>query len=89
MKQASQTPPGSPLVLEPGLAQKLLSGLGQVMESLGRKGVQPVLLVSAQTRVPVRRFLERYFSSLPVLSPMEVPKDVPIVSQEVVRFQEE
>ena len=89
MKQASQTPPGSPLVLDPGLAQKLLSGLGQVMESLGRKGVQPILLVSAQTRLPVRRFLERYFSSLPVLSPMEVPKDVPIVSQEVVRFQEE
>ena len=89
MKQSSQTPPGAPLILDPGLAQKLLSGLGQVMESLGRKGIQPILLVSAQTRLPVRRFLERYFPSLPVLSPMEVPKDVPIVSQEVARFQEE
>lgn len=89
LKQAAQTPQGSPLALDPGLAQKLLTGLGQIMESQGRKGVQPVLLVSSQTRLPVRRFLERYFPSLPVLSPLEVPKDVPIVSQEVVRFQEE
>ncbi len=89
LKQSAHTPHGSALVLDPGLAQKLLSSLGQVIESQGRKGVQAVLMVSAQTRLGVRRFLERYFPSLPVLSPLEVPKDVSIVSADVVRFQEE
>jgi flagellar biosynthesis protein FlhA len=79
---------GRPLALDPGLVQKLLSTLGRVLESQGKKGVQGVLLVAPQARFGIRRLIERYFPSLPVLSPQEIPPDIPIQSSDVVRYQE-
>jgi flagellar biosynthesis protein FlhA len=88
LKQSSGGTPGSPIVLDPSLAQKLLTSLGKVIEIQGLKGVQSVLMVSPQARLGLKRLLERYFPSLAVVSPMEVPPDIPIVSADVIRFQE-
>ena len=79
---------GRPLALDPGLVQKLLTNLGRVLETQGKKGVQAVLLVAPQARFGVRRLVERYFPSLPVLSPQEIPADISIQSSDVVRYQE-
>ncbi len=79
---------GRPLALDPGLVQKLLTNLGRVLEAQGKKGVQAVLLVAPQARFGVRRLVERYFPSLPVLSPQEIPADISIQSSDVVRYQE-
>ncbi len=79
---------GRPLALDPGLVQKLLTNLGRVLESQGKKGVQGVLLVAPQARFGIRRLVERYFPSLPVLSPQEIPADISIQSSDVVRYQE-
>ncbi len=80
--------PGRPLALDPGLVQKLLTNLGKVLESQGKKGVQGVLLVAPQARFGIRRLVERYFPSLPVLSPQEIPADISIQASDVVRYQE-
>jgi flagellar biosynthesis protein FlhA len=66
----------------------LLSSLGNVLESQGRRGLQSVLMVAPQARVGIKRLLERYFPSLAVISPLEVPSDIPIVSSDVIRYQE-
>ena len=79
---------GRPLALDPGMVQKLLTNLGRVLETQGKKGVQAVLLVAPQARFGVRRMVERYFPSLPVLSPQEIPADISIQSSDVVRYQE-
>lgn len=79
---------GRALALDPGLVQKLLTNLGRVLETQGKKGVQAVLLVAPQARFGVRRLVERYFPSLPVLSPQEIPADISIQSSDVVRYQE-
>ncbi len=88
LKQVSHTTPGNPIVLDPSLAQKLLTSLGKVIENQGLRGIQAVLMVSPQARLGLKRLLERYFPSLAVVSPMEVPSDIPIVSADVIRFQE-
>ena len=87
LKQAAHSGAAG-LVLEPSLAQKLLSSLGSVLESQGRRGLQSVLMVAPQARVGLKRLLERYFPSLAVISPLEVPSDIPIVSSDVIRYQE-
>ena len=79
---------GRPLVLDPGMVQKLLSNLGRVLESQGKRGIQGVLLVAPQARFGIKRLIERYFPSLPVLSPQEIPADISIQSSDVVRYQE-
>lgn len=79
---------GRPLVLDPGMVQKLLSNLGRVLESQGKRGIQGVLLVAPQARFGIKRLIERYFPSLPVLSPQEIPADISIQASDVVRYQE-
>jgi flagellar biosynthesis protein FlhA len=79
---------GRPLVLDPGMVQKLLTNLGRVLESQGKRGIQGVLLVAPQARFGIKRLIERYFPSLPVLSPQEIPADISIQASDVVRYQE-
>jgi len=79
---------GRPLALDPGMVQKLLTNLGRVLESQGKRGVQGVLLVAPQARFGIKRMIERYFPSLPVLSPQEIPADISIQASDVVRYQE-
>jgi flagellar biosynthesis protein FlhA len=79
---------GRPLALDPGMVQKLLTNLGRILESQGKRGVQGVLLVAPQARFGIKRLIERYFPSLPVLSPQEIPADISIQASDVVRYQE-
>jgi flagellar biosynthesis protein FlhA len=79
---------GRPLVLDPSMVQKLLTSLGRVLESQGKRGIQGVLLVAPQMRFGIKRMIERYFPSLPVLSPQEIPADISIQASDIVRYQE-
>ncbi|HZR84503.1 MAG TPA: flagellar biosynthesis protein FlhA [Candidatus Binatia bacterium] len=71
---------GTVLAVEPGLAQRLVAGLGGTMEQFAARGLQPVLLCSAALRPHLRRLLERFLSGLAVLSPAEIPSTVKIQS---------
>jgi flagellar biosynthesis protein FlhA len=59
--------------LQPNAARGLLSNLTDQMEQFAVSGRQPVLVVPAEIRRPVRDFLARHLSMLTVLSHREIP----------------
>jgi flagellar biosynthesis protein FlhA len=59
--------------LQPDAARGLLSNLTDQMEQFAVSGRQPILVVPAEIRRPVRDFLARHLSMLTVLSHREIP----------------
>jgi flagellar biosynthesis protein FlhA len=59
--------------LDPETAQALLNQFQQPLEHFAVSGRQPVLLVPAEIRRPVRDFVARHLPSLSVLSHREIP----------------
>lgn len=70
---------GNHLALDPGLAQKILDSLSNLVSTFGG-GRQPALLVIPQIRPHVRKLTERYFPSLAVLSHNEIAANMKIKS---------
>lgn len=73
-------PQGSYLALEPGLAQKILTKIRDSLELFNPLGYQPILLCSPNIRGHVKRFTERFFPNLVVLSHSEIASGVRIQS---------
>ena len=71
-----QTEGGYQLVLEPGLAQKLLEGTRAQIEDMAAMGYQPVALCSPRIRAHFRRLVERMMSTLAVISYHEIAPGV-------------
>ena len=61
--------------------------IGEAMEQLAQLGYQPVLLCSAQSRMPIARLVERSLSSLAVLSYNEVSPQVEVQAHAVVSLE--
>lgn len=59
---------GAQLVLEPGVARRILTATKEQTERMAAMGYQPVALCSPRTRIHFRRLVERMASSLAVLS---------------------
>ena len=74
----------SQIVLEPPVAQQLLSELSQQMEQLAQRGRRPVLLCASRLRRPLRRLTERALPSLSIVSFNEVTADVDVQAEGVV-----
>lgn len=85
-KAVQETPQGSFLSIEPGLAQKIVSRIKETLEELVARGHQPVLLVSHQTRRFVRRLTERAFPAIPVLSHNEISNNAKVQTLRMVRL---
>ena len=85
-KSIHETPQGSFMTIEPGMAQKILGKLKDALEETMSKGYQPVLLVSHQTRRFVRRLTERSFPAIPVLSHSEISSNAKVQTLKVVRL---
>lgn len=77
---------GSYLALEPGLAQRILVRLRDSLELFSPVGYQPILLCSPNIRGHVKRFTERFFPNLVVLSHNEIASGVRINSIGSVRL---
>jgi flagellar biosynthesis protein FlhA len=86
VKSIHETPQGSFMSIEPGMAQKILGKLKDALEEAMSKGYQPVLLVSHQTRRFVRRLTERSFPAIPVLSHSEISSNAKVQTLKVVRL---
>ena len=82
-------PQGSYLALEPGLAQRILTRMRDSMELFNPLGYQPILLCSPNIRGHVKRFTERFFPNLVVLSHSEISSGVRINSIGSVRLDNE
>ncbi len=85
-RSIQETPQGSFLSIEPGMAQKILMRLKESLEEVISKGHQPVLLVSHQTRRFVRKLTERAFPGIPVLSHNEISQNIRVQTLKVVRL---
>lgn len=85
-KAVQETPQGSFLSIEPGLAHKIVSRIKETLEELVARGHQPVLLVSHQTRRFVRRLTERAFPAIPVLSHNEISNNAKVQTLRMVRL---
>ncbi|MEK6758484.1 MAG: flagellar biosynthesis protein FlhA [Deltaproteobacteria bacterium] len=85
-KAVQETPQGSFLSIEPGLANKIVSRIKETLEELVARGHQPVLLVSHQTRRFVRRLTERAFPAIPVLSHNEISNNAKVQTLRMVRL---
>lgn len=75
-----ETSRGAFLILDPALAQKIITGIGKKLEKFTSSVSQPVVLCSAQTRGHLKKFLERFIPSLTVLSYNEIMNNVKILS---------
>jgi flagellar biosynthesis protein FlhA len=63
---------GTNLALEPGLAQKILTGINQTLDRVTQLNYQPVILCSPVLRRHLRRLLERFLPQVAVLSHSEL-----------------
>jgi flagellar biosynthesis protein FlhA len=77
---------GTYLVLDPNLAQRLLTSLGANMEKFSVIGEQPVLAVLPALRSQVRHLVERFLPQLTVISHNELLPEVKINNVAIVRF---
>lgn len=71
--QAVQAGIGTEPAIEPGLMDSLIREAGAAVENQERMGILPVLLVPAQLRMLLSKFLRRTIPQLKVLSHTEVP----------------
>ncbi|SHG28223.1 flagellar biosynthesis protein FlhA [Jatrophihabitans endophyticus] len=59
---------GAQLVIEPGLAELLMSGIAEQFTTHSAQGSKPVLVCAAQIRMPLRRLLRLSLPGMAVLS---------------------
>ncbi|HPC48058.1 MAG TPA: FHIPEP family type III secretion protein, partial [Deltaproteobacteria bacterium] len=77
---------GSYLALDPEKSQKILMALNREVANMGKRGMVPILLTSPISRAYVKRLTERYMPDLVVLSHNEIPPEVTIKNQGLVRI---
>jgi len=79
-RSIQRTDVGSFLNLDPHIGQQILTAIGNEVNSLFERGLQPILLVAPQIRPAIRKLTERNFSNLVVLSWNEIAPGVQVQS---------
>jgi flagellar biosynthesis protein FlhA len=80
------TEQGSYLAIEPGMAQKIINNIRQLLEKFEQSGTSPVLIASPNIRRHVKFLTERFVPNLAVLSHNEIPPHIKIQSFGVVNI---
>jgi len=71
---------GQEIVIDPSVAQKILSAIiGKCDQCVG-KGLPPVLIISPPIRLPMRRFVEKFVHNINIMSHNEISDSVRIES---------
>jgi flagellar biosynthesis protein FlhA len=65
---------------DPNLIQNIVGNLQNFIKTFTERGLQPIVLCSPQTRIHVRKILEKFFPHIAVLSHNEITHDVNIRS---------
>jgi flagellar biosynthesis protein FlhA len=71
---------GSYLALEPGVAQKILTGIHQTLDRVTHLNYQPVILCSPGVRRHLKKLLDRFLPQVAVLSHSELTSQTKIQS---------
>ena len=78
------TKQGLMLVLPPAKGEVLISKIKAACEMMGREGLTPVLLVSPNIRLALRRYVQGAIPNIVVISYSEVLPDVEVYSKQAV-----
>ncbi len=73
--------------MSPDVVGRLLRGIEGCLEGVKAKGAQPVILCSLQVRRFLRRLLEKFAPSIPVLSSAEVSSTARISTVGMVKYE--
>jgi flagellar biosynthesis protein FlhA len=73
--------------MSPDVVSRLLRGIEGCLEGVKAKGAQPVILCSLQVRRFLRRLLEKFAPSIPVLSSAEVSPSARISTVGMVKYE--
>jgi len=73
--------------MSPDVVSRLLRGIESSLEGVKAKGAQPVILCSLQVRRFLRRLLEKFAPSIPVLSSAEVTPSARISTVGMVKYE--
>ncbi|HOA30995.1 MAG TPA: flagellar biosynthesis protein FlhA [Clostridia bacterium] len=79
-----KTKHGSYVNLEPQVLQKILLNLRDAIESLGRTGIEPIVITSPIVRYHFKRMTEQLVPDLVVLSYSEIEPDVQIHAEKII-----
>ncbi|MEQ9823611.1 MAG: flagellar biosynthesis protein FlhA [Puniceicoccaceae bacterium] len=82
--QVKRTQTDIGIMLDPSLTQHLLHELNHRINDMSEQGYQPILITSAEVRLPFRRFFEPSFPQLIVLSYQEFPNDIQIQTFSII-----
>jgi flagellar biosynthesis protein FlhA len=74
--------------MEPGITQELMDSLGEALQKFSTTNHQPILLCSAQVRLPFKRFVDRFLPNLVVLSYNEILSNIKVQSLGTVRIND-
>jgi flagellar biosynthesis protein FlhA len=88
MEAVKNTAEGAHPVLGPRFIQGLVESLLSMLEKLRARGMNPVVLTSAQVRLPLRRLLEKFIPDVPVLSINEIRPEVKVEAVGVIKENE-
>lgn len=87
--QVKRTQTDIGITLDPSLTQYLLAELGERINSMSEQGFQPILITSADVRLPFKRFFEPSFPQMIVLSYQEFSSDVQIQTHSIITLPNE
>ena len=79
-KSVSHTEYESFVAADPNIIQKIVSNLQKFVKTFTDKGLQPIVLCSPNTRIYLRKVLEKFFPNIVVLSHNEITHDVNLKS---------
>jgi len=71
---------------DPGLVRNFIESAHKLMDRFTAKGIPPIILCSANTRIHLRKIMERFFPSIIVLAHNEITPHVNITSLGMVEI---
>lgn len=87
--QVKRTQTDVGIMLDPSLTQYLLAELESRINAMSEEGYQPILITSADVRLPFKRFFEPSFPQMTVLSYQEFATDVQIQTHSIITLPNE
>ncbi|KWT84086.1 flagellar biosynthesis protein FlhA [Candidatus Magnetominusculus xianensis] len=74
--------------ISPNIVSKMVKGLETLIESESYRGVQPIVLTSAQVRRHIKKLMEKFLPSVIVLSNAEISAAGKLFTLGVVRYED-
>jgi len=82
------TDDGQEIVIDPALAQKILSAIMKKSDECIAKGLNPLMIISPPIRLPMRRFVEKFVPNVNIMSHNEIGESVRIESLGMLEIEQ-